>query len=202
MPYRHETMDAIVKTPAIYPSSAGIGGTRRVIVEVGPGRGDFLFHLAEENPSAQVVGIEIKRKRTDLLIQRVERRGLRNIILIHDDARLALPRFFSAGSVDEIHINFPDPWPKRRHAKNRAASAEFLEQCTAALKAGGTLGFITDHLQYAIDVSDCLSSISDLKNAYHERYLTDVDGAFPTFFAMKWREEGRRITYQKYFKTK
>lgn len=200
MPYRHETMDAIVKTPAIYPASAEIGKSSRVIVEVGPGRGDFLFHLAEQNPDAQVVGIEIKRKRTDKLIQRVERRGLMNIIIIHDDVRLALPRFFGRESVDEIHINFPDPWPKRRHTKNRAVSAEFLAECARTLKAGGTLSFATDHLEYAADVSQCLSSISDLRNAFNERYLTDVDGAFPTFFAMKWREEGRGITYQKYVK--
>lgn len=200
MPYKHETMDAIVKTPAVYPSSAAIGRSARVIVEVGPGRGDFLFHLAEQNPDAQVVGIEIKRKRTDKLIQRVELRGFRNIVIIHDDARHAMPHFFGTGSVDEIHINFPDPWPKRRHVKNRAASAKFLAECARTLKAGGTLSFATDHLEYAADVSRCLSSISDLKNAYHERYLTDVDGAFHTFFAMKWREEGRGITYQKYVK--
>lgn len=202
IPYRHEAMDAIAKMPAIYPSSAVIGSSARIIVEVGPGRGDFLFHLAEKNADAQVVGIEIKRKRADKLIQRVEHRGLANVVIVHDDARHALPHLFGTGSIDEIHINFPDPWPKRRHAKNRAASAEFLKRCAAALKPGGTLTFITDHLQYAMDVSDYLLSIPDLRNAYRERYLTDVDDVFPTLFAMKWREEGRRITYQKYFKTK
>ena len=75
----------------IYPASCHPVDGKRLIVEVGPGRGDFLFHLAEKNPEAVIVGIEIKAKRVDKLIRRIERRGLKNVRIIQDDARDALP---------------------------------------------------------------------------------------------------------------
>lgn len=169
-----------------------------LIVEIGPGRGDFLFHLAENNPNATVVGIEIKRKRVDKLISRIERRGLKNVRIIQDDARAALPRFFDESSVDEIHINFPDPWPKKRHAKNRAVNKPFLEECARALKKGGTISITTDHAPYSIEIAETAEKISALKSCYDTQIAAAKPDAYPTFFAIKWQNEGRKITYQKY----
>jgi tRNA (guanine-N7-)-methyltransferase len=189
-----------ILTPFVYPSSLLPPTASTIIVEVGPGRGDFLFHLAENSPSATVVGIEIKRKRVDKLIARIERRCLANVGIIQDDARAALPRFFPEGTVDEIHINFPDPWPKRRHAKHRAMGAAFIADCLRALRVGGTISFTTDHRPYAEGVAAAFSEFPAFASCYEAPIITHLPEAYPTFFAMKWRAEGREITYQKYRK--
>lgn len=188
----------LVRTPVLYPAAIELGAAEPLIVEVGPGRGDFLFHLAERNPAATVVGIEIKRKRVDKLIARTERRRLANVRLIQDDARHALPQFFADASVDEIHVNFPDPWPKKRHAKNRAVSPAFLAECARILKPNGHLFFATDSRPYADWVAENAQRVPRLKNCYDSPMLADLPDAFPTFFAEKWRAEGRTLTYQKY----
>ncbi|MFH0798551.1 MAG: tRNA (guanosine(46)-N7)-methyltransferase TrmB [Pseudomonadota bacterium] len=195
--YISKTPLELSRTPFLYPA-AGMQRSGRTIVEVGPGRGDFLFHLAEINPDATVVGIEIKRKRVDKLISRVEKRGLKNVSLIQDDARDALPRIFKDQSVDEIHMNFPDPWPKNKHAKNRAASREFLEECRRILKIGGTISIATDSLPYAQKILENAATIRGLQSSYANPLEREMPDAYPTFFAMKWRSEGREITYQKY----
>lgn len=182
----------------LYPASMPCGNSTRLIVEVGPGRGDFLFHMAERHPDAALVGIEIKGKRVDKLIKRIERRGLGNVRLIQDDARSALPRHFEAGSVDEIHVQFPDPWPKKRHAKHRSMNEAFLKNCLKALRKDGTLTFITDHRPYAEDVALLFAQCSDYESCYPETLMRDAPDAFPTFFAQKWIAESREITYQKY----
>ena len=181
-----------------YPASATPAAGARTIVEVGPGRGDFLFHLAEGSPEADVVGIEIKGKRVDKLIRRIERRGLANVTIIQDDARNAMYHHFSEASVDEIHIQFPDPWPKKRHEKHRPINADLLTDCTRALKTGGILSIVTDHLPYAELSSEMLARAEGLANCYGAPYVTDLADAFPTFFSEKWKAEGRRIYYQKY----
>lgn len=198
--YSPQTKQDVVKTPFLYPANPNWLCNDRIIVEVGPGRGDFLFHLADTNPDASVVGIEIKRKRVDKLITRVEKRALANVTIIQDDARAAIPRVFPRGSVDEIHINFPDPWPKNRHAKNRALSMKFLIDCVDALKVGGTISFTTDHRPYAEDVAAEASQIPTIRSAYALPIVTDMPEAYETFFAAKWRSEGRTINYQKYCK--
>ncbi|MFH1829628.1 MAG: tRNA (guanosine(46)-N7)-methyltransferase TrmB [Pseudomonadota bacterium] len=181
-----------------YPAQIKPIEEQRLILEVGPGRGDFLFHLAETNPQASIVGIEIKGKRIDKLIRSIERRKLTNVCLIQDDVRCALPRNFTAESVDEIHILFPDPWPKKRHAKHRSTNLNFLHECLRVLKKGSTITFVTDHLPYAEDVVELFSQIPSFETCYKERIVTQTPDAFPTFFAQKWLAQGREITYQKY----
>jgi len=183
-----------------YPSTVPTGA-RRLIVEIGPGRGDFLFHLAESNPDATVVGIEIKGKRVDKLIRRIERRGLANVHLIQDDARAALPCQFRPGTIDEIHIQFPDPWPKKRHAKHRPINEGLLSDCARALKPGGVLSFITDHRPYAELSSEMLARTEGLSNSYDAPFVTELADAFPTLFMEKWKSEGRTIYYQRYLKS-
>ena len=112
-----------------YPSSNTLDLSRRIIVEVGPGRGDFLFHLAENNPEAQVYGIELKTLRFYKLVERRDARGLSNITLLKGDARIGLPEMFGSDHVDELHIQFPDPWPKRRHEDCRLVNDAFAADC-------------------------------------------------------------------------
>ncbi|MFA4874169.1 MAG: tRNA (guanosine(46)-N7)-methyltransferase TrmB [bacterium] len=182
----------------LYPAKALPFDAEKLIVEVGPGRGDFLFHLAESHKYATIVGIEIKAKRVDKLIRRIERRRLVNVAIIQDDAREALPSFFADTTVDEIHIQFPDPWPKRRHEKHRPISEGLIASCVRALKPGGELCFITDHLPYAEFFSAMLARNPALANCYDTPYITDLPDAFPTFFSEKWKSMGRKIYYQKY----
>jgi len=188
----------LVMTPFIYPASLSLKRETPIILEIGPGRGDFLFHLAETNPDSTVAAIEIKRKRVDKLIARVEKRDLKNIAIIQDDARCALPRFFEENSVDSIYINFPDPWPKRRHEKNRVLSRDFLDECHRVLKFYGTLNITTDYQPYAEDVANCVSGIAQLETCYPEVVAREVPDAYPTLFAQKWMSMGRQIYYQKY----
>jgi len=181
-----------------YPAASSPFRGERLIVEVGPGRGDFMFHMAKSHPRDEIVGIEIKGKRVDKLIKRIEKRELKNVRLIQDDARAALPRNFEGGSVDEIHIHFPDPWPKNRHTKHRSMSYAFLRDCLRVLKTDGTITFITDHGPYAEAVLETFARIPEFVSCYDEPLMREAPDAFPTYFAQKWTAEGRRITYQKY----
>ena len=162
------------------------------ILEIGPGRGDFLFHLAEINPDAKVIGIELKPMRYFKLIDRMQKRGLTNIQLIQADARLAVEELFEKNSLDEIHINFPDPWPKRKHGKNRLITAEFVKNCSNLLKKDGVLNIVTDAEFYADEIRDKIFECTKKGTGtfFSEKRCLSP---FPTLFAQKWMKEGRRI---------
>jgi len=180
----------------LYPASDVKGD---IIVEVGPGRGDFLFHLAKENPEKAIYGIEIKGKRFHRLITRRDKRELFNLKLVLADAKLALPELFKDNSVSSIFINFPDPWPKKRHAKNRLLKPDFLNECVRVLKKDGTLSITTDVERYAKDTFTHCKEI-DLLKSNADQVKTESDEAYPTLFAEKWKDEGRTIYYQKHVK--
>lgn len=185
---------------SVYPASFDLNDVDGVIIEIGPGRGDFLFHLAQNNPGRTVVGIEIKHRRFQKLVERVERLGLKNICLVLADARAALPAIFKKNHAHEIHILFPDPWPKRRHKKNRLLCADFLIQCADVLKKNSHLYFTTDFEEYAKDVSKEILSVKQFKSCYDPAIKNHSDESFETYFAKKWKILGRNFYYQKYIK--
>ncbi|HQH80415.1 MAG TPA: tRNA (guanosine(46)-N7)-methyltransferase TrmB [bacterium] len=197
MPIKKKTSSPpeIARTPFFYPARISLRDYDRIILEIGPGRGDFLFHLAEKNPEAVIVGIEIKEKRVAKLIRRVENRGLKNVVIILSDAKDVIEKIFENSSVEEIHINFPDPWPKNRHSKNRLITELFLEKCALILKDGGAINFATDDFTYAQAAEKSALCVKRIKLA------PPSEDQFPTYFAMKWKMSGRKLNYFRFVKT-
>ena len=164
------------------------------VLEIGPGRGDFLFHLAETNPSDTVHAIEYKKKRFDKLTERREKRGLQNIILHLGDAKLLLPKEFVDQSLDKIFILFSDPWPKARHARHRLFQKSFILELIRVLKSEGFLYIATDDLPYLLEIREVFRKFIDTL-AFSPKGVQ-----FMTYYAGKWVKEGRKLysfSYQK-----
>jgi len=118
-------------------------------LEIGPGRGAFALDHAERHPEIDLILIETRRSDCELIRGRAAKRGLRNLMVLHGDARLLVPRLFAPGSLAALHLQFPDPWWKRRHHKRRMLDADFGHQMRALLATGGTVDFRTDVPAYA-----------------------------------------------------
>jgi tRNA (guanine-N7-)-methyltransferase len=116
-------------------------------VEIGCGNGHFLSSYAAEKPDTLLIGIDIKEKRCVKAREKAEKRGLRNVSIIHGSAEAVL-RDLLPGSVDAFHIYFPDPWPKSRHRKRRFFTMENLNTMHQLLRTGGKLFFGTDFFDY------------------------------------------------------
>jgi len=172
------------------------------ILEVGPGRGDFLLSAAERLPDKKLVAIEIGKKRHFKMIPRIEKKGLTNILLIQGNARVVLPRFFKPETFEKIYVLFPDPWPKKRHIPHRLMSVEFITLLSNNLRPGGELYFATDFWPYANWVVDNVKQVPHLQSL-GAPYFTTIDKIAyysPSFFEQKWRDEGRAIYYTRYQK--
>ena len=113
-------------------------------LEIGPGRGAFALDHAERHPELDLILIETRGSDCELIRGRAAKRGLRNLMVLHGDARLLVPRLFPPGSLAAVHLQFPDPWWKRRHHKRRMLDADFGHQMRALLAPGGIVDFRTD----------------------------------------------------------
>jgi tRNA (guanine-N7-)-methyltransferase len=115
-------------------------------LELGCGKGAFTRRLAEENPQAAVVAVEMSPEAAVVAMERaMQEPGVQNARFIIGDAR-NLAEFFAPGEVDRIFINFPDPWHKARHAKRRLTAPGFLELYRKILAPGGEIHFKTDNV--------------------------------------------------------
>ena len=117
----------------------------RLEIEVGSGRGGFLFERLAKNPDLAMLAFEISRKWTTLVNERLARHGLadRGRVLA-DDARLALPRLDPSGAVDRVYFHFPDPWWKKRHQKRLVVGGAVIDEIARLLRPGGELFVQTD----------------------------------------------------------
>ena len=117
----------------------------RIEIEVGPGRGGFLFERLHSQPNLGMIAFEVSRKWTTLVNQRLARLGLADRGRVFaEDARLALPRLEPPGEVACVYFHFPDPWWKKRHQKRLVMGSGMLDQVARLLGPGGELFVQTD----------------------------------------------------------
>jgi tRNA (guanine-N7-)-methyltransferase len=114
-------------------------------IEVGSGKGSFLLNQAAAEPGTNFLGIEYAREFYLYASDRVRRRGLANVRTLCIDASEFLRWRVPSACARVIHLYYSDPWPKRRHHKNRLVQHEFLATCFRVLGPGGELRVVTDH---------------------------------------------------------
>lgn len=126
-------------------------------VEVGCGKGAFLVEEAPLRPLDRFVGLETRPAVAAYAADRLRRRGIANAEVLRLDAvtyAAALPD----ASVGRFWILFPDPWPKRRHAKRRLFRRPgFSAHLARALVPGGEIVVVTDVGAYADEIESRLA---------------------------------------------
>ena len=141
------------------------GASGRRIVEIGFGMGDSLIQMAQADPGAQFIGIEVHRPGVGRLLSRVLAEKIQNVRVYAEDAVDVFAQSLTLESLDAIHIFFPDPWHKKRHHKRRLIQPGWVREITQRLKAGGYLHLATDWEPYAEHMFDVLEDVPSLKNA-------------------------------------
>ncbi len=127
--------------PDLPSALARVGPAR---LEIGCGKGDFLCALARAHPGEQCLGIEIRHKRADAIARRIEGERLANAAVVLADASEALAGWIPTASISAVYLNFPDPWPKGRHADRRLLGPLDRHELARVLLPGGTLTYATD----------------------------------------------------------
>ena len=118
--------------------------SRKLCVEVGTGKGDFITQIAERNPQTNFVGMEVEATVVLAAARKVREKNLTNVRLLVCDVN-KIAEIFSEHAVDGLYINFCDPWPKKRHAKRRLTYVNFLELYRKILARDGEIFFKTDN---------------------------------------------------------
>ena len=173
------------------------GNERGVELEIGVGKGRFIMLAATSTPSVNFLGIEYARRYLEHSIERVGKRGLTNVRLVHAEAVSFLAERIADASLSGAHVYFPDPWPKKRHHKRRFFRPEALDELSRALRSGALLRAVTDHADYAERIREVMNSRSDFQRETDGGSLWTLPGmgdytaAGVTNFEIKYRREGR-----------
>jgi len=164
------------------------GNANPVVLEIGSGKGRFLITTAMERPDLNLVGVEKSLHYHRLIGERVRKRGLQNVRLINHDAFVVLQKMVPDASLAEVHIYFPDPWPRPREQKRRMIRAEVLDEIRRVLVPGGSGIFVTDHRAYFEKAAPLIEQWFRA-----ERRVPGPEDVPRTNYERKYREEGREI---------
>ena len=142
--------------PRVFGRTAAIG------LEIGFGMGQALLDWARRCPDMNLIGIEIYQPGIGALLAGIERRELSNLRVLQGSAEELIDASFPPASIAEVHIWFPDPWPKQRHHKRRLIQPAFIAAVSSRLAAGGILRIATDWAPYAQWIAAALDGASGL----------------------------------------
>jgi len=168
-------------------------------VDIGFGRGEFLIDAARKEPTRAFVGIERSYKRVLKMARRLARFGIENVRIVEGTAERAIHELFPKKSISTAWINFPDPWPKARHARRRLVQPAFVAELTARLAPGGLLHLATDDPEYAEQFAEVLAAAHGLENVFApDRYRNHFTGRIRTAYELEWLAQGRSFHYFTY----
>lgn len=164
-----------------------------LFVEIGFGKGEFLYNLATRHPEANILGIEVFITGVAKLLRRMchydnsRSPEPNNIRVLIKEAHSALRENFLPNSIDRVFILFPDPWPKKRHHKRRLIKPEFVSLLKEKLNPSGSVLIATDHEGY----------LEAIREAFKGGGFKEKDSSEPmvleTKYARKAISEGRRV---------
>ncbi|WP_342664503.1 tRNA (guanosine(46)-N7)-methyltransferase TrmB [Longispora albida] len=188
---RHE--DAAARLRPRYGLPPGpVTSERPLVLEIGSGMGDATAAMAAADPGRDYLAVEVHFAGVANLLSLVEEHELDNVRVYEGDAVVLLTERIAPGSLDAVHIYFPDPWPKPRHHKRRIIRPELVALIRSRLAAGGVLHCATDWAEYAEVMLEVLSADPGLENTC-EGFAARPEYRVLTKFEQRGVEAGREI---------
>lgn len=172
------------------------GNNHPVNIEYCSGNGAWIAAKALENPECNWVAVEKKFDRVRRIWAKMHNFNLSNLLVIYGEASLVTKTYFPKKTFAQTYINFPDPWPKRRHAKFRLIQPSFIELIHDSLNGGGEVYIATDDETYSNSIIKDFSRNQGFASRFADPYfIHDFPGYGTSYFEELWRSQGLKIRY-------
>jgi tRNA (guanine-N7-)-methyltransferase len=145
---------------ALFQRDAGL------IIEIGSGMGESTAAMALARPEVNLIAVEVYKPGVAQTLHHLSRVGAENARVLRGDGVQVLTELIAPGSLAEVWLFFPDPWPKTKHFKRRLVTPEFAALVASRLRRGGSFRLATDWEPYAESMLAACTATKSLRNAY------------------------------------
>ncbi len=161
-------------------------------LEIGSGKGQFLSSMATKYPDCTFVGVEKNITVAGYCAKKLVTAEIKNAYLYPNAIETVLFEMKDE-SVKDIFLNFSDPWPKKKHAKRRLTSEQYVKEYYRILCTGGCIFLKTDNeelFNFSIEMFKAVPlRLITMSTNYAE--LDDFDAL--TEYEESFREKGQKI---------
>ncbi|MCH9613661.1 MAG: tRNA (guanine-N(7)-)-methyltransferase [Chlamydiia bacterium] len=188
--------DDVFYVPDYYHDHASWEGkfplSSRMNIEFCSGNGEWILGKALENPEIVWVGVEKDFERVRKIVAKRTNLGVKNLLVVSGLAEPFVENYLPDSVIDEVYVNFPDPWPKDRHAKHRLFKQPFIGQMKRIMKKGALATLVTDDATYAGQME------TEMGREFALKTKEPITGYGSSFFERLWRDKGRDIHFLRY----
>jgi tRNA (guanine-N7-)-methyltransferase len=193
----HKKYADIFSLKQIFPNKNPIS------IEFCSGNGDWIIEKAKKNPLINWIAVEKRFDRARKIWAKIHNNNLSNLFVIMGEALTFSTEYLPESSVSNIYINFPDPWPKKKHIKHRLVKEDFIKELSRISLSKTNLIFATDDQESANRVCELLLE-SPLWSPFspHPYYVNKLSDYGTSFFDSLWRKKGKEIYYLEFVNEK
>ncbi len=170
-----------------------------VHIEIGSGKGEFISKISLQHKDRNFLGVESREKRIVNILKKLSPEEHNNVKLwrvwMNEVTINKIPDY----SVEQFYIFHPDPWPKRKHHKNRLINPTFIEILRSKIVADGLIVISTDHRDYAMSIVEVFKQNPNFTPKFELGYTQEPHRwNIVSFFEQKFKKLGFMPYYMEY----
>ena len=175
--------------------------TASIEIEYCSGNGAWIIEKATAHPERNWVAVDHQFERVRKIWSKKKNLSLSNLFIVCGEA-LTFSKFYVPDlSFSAIYINFPDPWPKEKHATRRLLQEPFISEMARTAIPSAPVTIVTDHAEYTSQINSAMLANPSWKTRFPAPYyVTEWENYGTSYFDSLWREQGLSIHYMQYLK--
>lgn len=172
-----------------------------LIVEYCSGNGQWIIEQAQKNPHKNFIAVEKRFDRARKIWKKIHSYDLKNLVVVLGAGEEFSSYYMPKNSIDQIYVNFPDPWPKEKHAPKRILKKTFIDQIKVLLKKNGDFFLSSDHQGYVEAVKEIFLQDKEWKCPFKAPFhVHDMKDYGTSFFDTLFRHQDLKIYYLHFIK--
>lgn len=169
------------------------GNDNPVRMEIGCGKGQFIFELAQRYPNINFIAVEKVKNVIVSAAEKAQSIGLSNVRFVCGSAEY-LPKYIPEKSLELIYLNFSCPFPKERYAKHRLTHRNFLAIYSRLLKDGGEIHQKTDNMHFfEFSIEEFSAAGYKIENVSLDLHNSGFEGNIVTEYEKRFSDLGQPI---------
>lgn len=170
-------------------------------IEYCTGNGAWIIEKALQHPELNWVAVEWRFERVRKIWSKMRNCKLSNLFIVCGEAQVFTKYYVPNASFDGVYVNFPDPWPKEKHAKNRLFQQPFIAEMARTCAPGAKATVATDHVEFRDQICTEMNAHPDWSSVFPAPfYVSEWENYGASYFDQLWREKGLAINYMQFLR--